>query len=124
MKKILSLLLCLVLCFSFSIAVSAEVLSTDAIQPYYDQAYTAKSELYINGSPATCTSISYGYSDVTKIIAVQTLEKQGFLWIWGTYDSTKWTKTVYSNNLTMSNTKSGLASGKYRLKTVYTLTNK
>ena len=124
MKKVLSLLLCLVLCFSFSTAVSAEVFSNSSVQPYYDQARDATSVLYINGAAATCKSEVSGYPDVTKIIAVQTLEKQGFLWIWGTYDSTTWTKTVYSKNLTMSNTKSGLASGKYRLKTVYTLTDK
>ena len=61
---------------------------------------------------------------MTKIVAEQTLQKQGFLWTWGTYDGTEWTKTVYSNTLAMSNTKSSLSSGKYRLKTVFTLTDK
>ncbi len=31
---------------------------------------------------------------------------------------------VYSNTLTMSNTKTGLSGGKYRLKTEFTLTDK
>ena len=59
---------------------------------------------------------------MTKIVAEQTLQKQGFLWT--SYDGTEWTKTVYSNTLAMSNTKSSLSSGKYRLKTVFTLTDK
>ncbi len=61
---------------------------------------------------------------MVKITAVQTLERQGFLWIRSTYDNTTWTKTVYSNMLTMSNTKTGLSGGKYRLKTTFTLTDK
>ena len=34
------------------------------------------------------------------------------------------TKTVYTHSLAMSNTKTDLSSGKYRLKTVFTLTDK
>ena len=61
---------------------------------------------------------------MVKITAEQYLQKQGILWIWSTYDSAEWTKTVYSNVLTVSNTKTGLSSGKYRLKTVFTFTDK
>jgi len=60
---------------------------------------------------------------VVKIVAEQYLQKQGFLWIWTTYDGAEWIKTVYSNTLAMSNTKTGLSSGKYRLKTIFTLTD-
>ncbi len=81
-------------------------------------------ELYISGTTATCISTIKGNPDVTKIVAEQTLQKQGFLWIWSTYDNTVWAKTVYTNSLVMSNTKTGLSSGKYRLKTVFTLTDK
>ncbi|MCM1167415.1 MAG: hypothetical protein NC299_16080 [Lachnospiraceae bacterium] len=39
-----------------------------------------------------------GTSDVTKIVAEQTLQKQGFLWIWSTYDELLMRKV--KNNIT------------------------
>ncbi len=124
MKKVLSLILTLLLCFTFSATASAKTTSSYVVQPYYEKAQEAKSILNINGTDAICESSLAGDPDVIKIVAVQTLEKQGFLWIWGTYDDTTWTKTVYTNTLTMTNTKTGLSSGTYRLKTVFTLTDK
>lgn len=123
MKKVISVLMCLLLCFSFSVTASAKTVPTNAVQPYYENAREAKSELIINGTTATCESTLKGDPDVVKIVAEQYLQKQGFLWIWSTYDGAEWTKTVYSNTLTMSNTKTGLSSGKYRLKTIFTLTD-
>jgi len=117
-------MLTLLLCFTFSATASAKTISSYVVQPYYEKAQEAKSILNINGTDAICESSLVGDPDVIKIVAVQTLEKQGFLWIWGTYDETVWTKTVHTNTLTMSNTKIGLSSGKYRLKTVFTLTDK
>lgn len=124
MRKVISMLMCLLLCFSFSVTASAKIIPTNVVQPYYEKASEAKSELIINGTTAICESTLKGKSNVTKIVAAQTLEKQGFLWIWSTYDGTEWTKTAYTNSLAMSNTKTGLTSGKYRLKTVFTLTDK
>ncbi len=124
MKKVISLLICLLMCFSFSVTACAQTVSASTVQPYYEMTYEAKSELVINGTTATCKSTIKAYSDVTKIEAEQYLQKQGFLWIWTTYDGAEWTKTVYSNTLVMSNTKTGLSSGKYRLKTIFTLTDK
>lgn len=105
--------MCLLLCFSFPVTSSAEVVSHNVFQPYYENAREAKPELTINGTTATCKSTLRGDPNVTKIVAVQTLEKQGFLWIWDTYDDTTWTKTVYSNTFTMTNTKTCLSGGKY-----------
>ena len=93
------------------------------VSPLYEIAQDAGGDLSINGSNATCTS-NIRQSNAVKITAEQYLQKQGFLWIWGTYDNTTWTKTVYTNTLSMSNTKTGLSGGKYRLKTVFTLTDK
>ncbi len=124
MKKVFSVLAILLLCFSVPVTARASVVPVGMVQPYYEKASDARSMLSINGTTATCESTVYGYPDVVEITAVQYLEKQGFLWIWDTYDDTIWTKTVYSNMLTMSNTKTGLANGKYRLKTVFTLTDK
>ncbi len=124
MRKVISVLISLMMCFSLSVTTNAQTVPTSIVQPYYEKAGDAKSNLYINGTTATCKSDVMGNSDVVKITATQYLQKQGFLWIWDTYDDTTWTKTVYSNTLTMSNTKSGLSGGKYRLKTVFTLTDK
>ncbi len=124
MKKVVSVLAILLLCFLMPVRTSASTVSFGIVQPYYEKAVEAVSELSINGTTATCRSSVDGYPDVVEITAVQYLEKQGFLWIWGTYDDTIWTKTVYSNMLVMSNTKTGLANGKYRLRTVFTLTDK
>ncbi|MBD5111392.1 MAG: hypothetical protein HDT42_02480 [Ruminococcaceae bacterium] len=123
MKKVISLMMTLLLCFSLSVTASAQTVSTGIVQPYYEKAKVATSELYISGTTATCKSTIQGDSDVTKIVAEQYLQKQGFLWIWTTYDGAEWTKTVYTNVIAMSNTKTGLSSGKYRLKTIFTLTD-
>ncbi len=124
MKKVFSVLAILLLCFSIPVRANASVVPIGIVQPYYEKAVETKSELSINDIMASCKSSVDGHSDVVEITAVQYLEKQGFLWIWSTYDDTTWTKTMKSNTLTMSNTKSGLDSGKYRLKTVFTLTDK
>ena len=124
MKKVFSILAILLFCFSLPMKASARTVPTSIAQPYYEKAGDAKSNLYIDGTTATYKSDVMGDSDVVKIVAEQYLPKQGFLWIWTTYDGAEWTKTVYSNTLTMSNTKTGLSSGKYRLKTVFTLTDK
>lgn len=93
------------------------------VAPLYDNEERCYCDLRINTFSAYCTS-SVNNSSAVKITAKQYLQKQGFLWIWTTYDSAEWTKTVYTNTLAMSNTKTGLSSGKYRLKTVFTLTDK
>lgn len=124
MKKVFSILAILLFCFSLPMKASARTVPTSIAQPYYEKAGDAKSNLYIDGTTATYKSDVMGDSDVVKIVAEQYLQKQGFLWIWTTYDDAEWTKTVYTNTLTMSNTKTGLSSGKYRLKTIFTLTDK
>ncbi len=123
MRKVISLLMSLMMCFSLPATASAQTVSLGIVQPYYEKAYNAWTELSINGTTADLASNVRGYSDVVKITAEQSLQKQGFLWIWSTYDGAEWTKTVYINTLTMSNTKTGLSSGKYRLKTVFKLTD-
>lgn len=124
MRKFILTLMSLLMCFSLPVTASAQTVQTSIVQPYYEIAVDATSLLYGSGTTATCNSTVKGNSDVVKITAEQYLQKQGFLWIWSTYDSAEWTKTVYSNSLSMSNTKTGLSGGKYRLKTIFTLTDK
>lgn len=124
MRKVISILMSLLMCFSLSVTASAQTVSTSIVQPYYEKAVDAWSNLSISGTTATYKSDVMGDSDVVKIVAEQYLQKQGFLWIWTTYDGAESTKTTYTNTLAMSNTKTGLSSGKYRLKTIFTLTDK
>lgn len=124
MKKVISLLICVLMCFSFSATAYAQTVSMSVAQPYYEITIEARSELFINGTTATCESRITGFSGVVKISAEQYLEKHAGAWFWGTYDNAAWIKTVYSNVLAMSNKKTGLTSGKYRLKTIFKLTDK
>lgn len=119
MKRLISVLAALLMCFTLSITASAA--SIEIVQPFYEKAKDCNSSLYINGTTATCKSVVRGKDDVIEITADQYLQKQGLLWIWSTYDGAEWSETVQSNDLTVTNTKTGLTSGKYRLKTVFTL---
>ena len=111
MRRVISLLMSLLMCFSQSVTASAKTVPTSIVQPYYEKANDAKSKLYTNDTTADCESYVRGDSDMVKITATQYLRRQGFLW-------------TYTNTLAMSNTKTGLSSGKCRVKTVFTLTAK
>lgn len=124
MKKIISLLISILMCFSLSTTANAQTVLTNIVQPYYEQAANVKSDLNVSGTTATCISRVNGLSGVIKITINQYLQKQGFLWIWSTYDGAEWSKTEYIDSLSAVNTKSNLTTGKYRLKSVFTLTNK
>lgn len=124
MKKFISLLMSLLMCFSLPTAVSAQAVSANFVQPYYEMAANATPYLSISGTTATCESRVRGLSGVVKITVEQYLQKQGFLWIWSTYDGAEWTKTQYTDLFYTSNTKTGLSKGKYRLKCICTLTDK
>lgn len=123
MKKAVSLVLALIMCFSLSVSISAATVFSFGIQPYFDTAKEVSTSLSINGTTATCKSECRGLADVTGITGVQTLEKRGTSGNWTIYDSTVWTKTVNTKSILLSNTKSGLESGIYRLKTIFTLAN-
>lgn len=120
MKKAVSLFLVLVLAFSlFSVNAFANGTST------FDLSSDVKrSLLSISGTTATCTSTySSTSSTISKITAKQTLEKHWAFGIFNPVDNdSSWTKSVNSSNLSMTNTKSGLGSGTYRLKTEFTIT--
>ena len=94
----------------------------NGIMPCYEIATSASSTLSFSGSTATCTSRCSGANTVS-ITAVQTLQKEGLFWIWGDVDDAEWTTTINGPSIYTSNTKSGLSTGTYRLKTEFTLTN-
>lgn len=125
-KRILASILtvaCLFTCFT--VTASAKNTSTysvgDTASPQYDIATKAFSALNFIGTTAECVSQTDGFNTV-KITVVQTLQKySGWFWIWD--DVATWTKTVNSSSTSFTNKKSGLSSGKYRVKSVFTLTN-
>ena len=123
-QKLLGAALAALLCITpVTQATAAAAEPYSIVSPLYEIADSAWSYLNLNGSSASCSS-NVRKSSAVKITAEQYLQKQGFLWIWSTYDGAEWTKTVNANTISMSNSKSGLTSGKYRLKTVFTLTDK
>ncbi len=119
-KKVASLLCAVVLSTSFAVGnvASAAVISPDA--PAYSYAYDCTSELSISGTTATCKSSVTGYSDkTTKIVINQTLQKKNSSGDWGYVYS--WYETINDFKGSVTNTKSSLESGTYRLKTVFTV---
>lgn len=127
-RIIISILLAVCVCVGFCLPVYAE---TDAanpsiaiVSPLYDIANHATSDLVIVGTKAEYRSYALGNNAVT-ITVEQTLQKySGWFWIWNNVDGASWSKTVNGSSVSLSNTKSGLTSGKYRLKSVFTLTDK
>ncbi len=124
-KKILVLLLTAVcLCTGFSMSAYADTVSSigSPAAPAYEIPTNTWGQLIVTGTTATCTSQAVG-TDIVSITVEQTLQKHRWLGIWTKYDGASWTSTVNSDHIYMSNTKSGLDSGKYRLKSVFKLTN-
>lgn len=125
-KKFFAVLISgIVLCTSLTVSAYAETTSSyvdSGISPAYEIAFNAKSNLSINGQTAYCTSEAYG-ADAVSITVEQTLQKQGFLWLWYGVDDGSWTTTVNKSAILVDNTKDDLSDGKYRLKSVFTLTD-
>ena len=128
-KKILASVLtvaCLFTCFT--VTASAKNVSPysigDTASPLYEIATSTFSALAFVGTTAECMSQADGINTV-KITVVQTLQKySGWFWIWNDVDGATWTRTENRNTINLMNTKSGLSSGKYRLKSEFTFTNK
>ena len=101
--------------------VSAAYIPPDASpQYYYIDLYST--ELSFSGSTATCTSSATGYRNVTtKIVFDQTLQKRNYLGGWSSVDNAHWTDTVYYYKGSVTNSKSSLSGGTYRLKTEFTV---
>ena len=126
-RIIISILLAACVCICFCLPVYAETdaaLSVVTVSPLYDIAKQTTSDLTIVGTKAECRSYALG-NNVVMITVEQTLQKySGWFWIWNNVDGASWSKTVNNSSLHLLNTKSGLTSGKYRLKSVFTLTDK
>lgn len=127
MKKVIMAVAVFVAMSAVSVNATASVVPTSeiiySVSPYYETASDAVSTLTVSGTTAYCASSTRGV-DTVKITVEQTLEKHsGWFWIWNDVDGASWTKTVNTNTIRLSNTKTGLSSGTYRLKSVFTLTS-
>ena len=126
MKKFFAVLLSVVMALScLSVCVSAYDVKENEIIILRDiGGYNKKSLLnIISGTTAECKS---EYKDnsgtVYSIKAEQTLEKHWAFGIFVAVDNANWSPPVYRSNLSFTNHKYNLASGTYRLKTVFTTT--
>lgn len=126
-KKILSVLMVTV-CLCTSLCITAYAEETDMyisndIALAYEIAQTPSSILSINGTKAVCESNTSGY-DCVSITVTHTLQKySGWFWAWDDVENTTSEKTVNTNTVTLSTTKSGLESGTYRLKSTFSITS-
>ena len=124
-RKIALVLSAIMLCSSVSTTAFAETTShiEDEIAPAYAYAFDVSNNLVISSGTAKCSSNCIGTSDVVKVSIEQTLQKFWGLWIWNDVDNASWTKTSNGASVAVEGTKSGLSSGTYRLKSVFTLTS-
>ncbi len=126
-KKIIASLAAAFLCLNFSAVSYADTvtvtsLANDGVSPAYEIANSCTSNLTIQNGTAECTSIAKG-TDAVSITVAQTLQKYWGLWIWNDVEGAEWTRTVDRNSICLTSSKSGLDSGKYRVKSVFTLTD-
>ncbi len=127
-KKIIASLAAAFLCLNFSAVSYADTvtvtsLANDGVSPAYEIANSCTSNLTIQNGTAECTSIAKG-TDAVSITVAQTLQKYWGLWIWNDVKGAKWTRTENRNSVQLSDSISGLESGTYRVKSVFTLTDK
>lgn len=126
-KKVIASLAASICLFANSgVAAYAETTTSfvdDGISLMYEIADNLTSELDIADRTAYCVSKATS-KDAVSITVTQTLQKYWGLWIWNSVDGAEWTKTVDRNSINVSNSIGGLDNGKYRLKSVFTLTDK
>lgn len=127
LKKImvsLGILVCL--CTNFSAVVYADTptqFSDYGVSLLYEIAKAPISTLSIIDKTAYCVSKTDG-TNAVSITVTQNLQKHWGLWIWTDVKDAGWSKQVDDDSIRLSNTKSGLTSGIYRVKSVFTLTDK
>ena len=118
MKRLFAIMLSAIIMLSGSINVMAadtDSPSNEIIVVRYSNTEYVSSRLSIKSKKATCTSNVIGINGTATMIKCnQTLQKKsGNSWT----NVATWSKTVQGSSLIMTNTKSSLSSGTYRLKT-------
>lgn len=127
LKKIMVSLGIMVCLFSNLTAIAyaepAIPLIDNGISLLYEIADAPRSNLSIVDRTAYCVSTTDGINAIS-ITVTQTLQKHKVLWFWEGVSGAEWTGTNAYNSICLSNSKSGLDSGTYRVKSVFTLTDK
>lgn len=116
MKRILSVI------FVFIVSVTMLTISVSAAEVGIKTLYTNSfsSTLTVSGTTATCKSKLNGYNGVTtKIVISQTLQKKNSSGNWTNVKTSSTTINSFVGSLTKSY--SGLSSGTYRVKSVFTV---
>lgn len=117
-KRIVTVLLAVIMCFSlFAVTVSASETAT------FDISSASKTSLLtFSGTTASGKSIYNDTETVASVVITQTFQKKGTLWFWSSVGDD--VERTYFNiaNVALTSTKPGLSSGKYRLKTKFTVT--
>lgn len=91
-----------------------------AVEARFAYVTSVTSTLTISSNTAYCVSVAKGNSTVTKIEGTQFLEKKNGS-KWETVGECEWDDSSNRNSLTMSNSKSSLGSGTYRVRAVFTV---
>lgn len=120
LKKIISLVLALSLLCTFGISVGAIHIGNE-VSPYYLYTGDVSCSLSISNGTATCYSSLTGSKSVTQIIGSQYLEKKNSDGDWEVVTGGSWSKKTNSRTIKLENTKSGLGSGTYRVRAVFTV---
>lgn len=126
LKKIMASLGIVICLFANSNAAYAESfvpLVDDGISLTYEIAGNPTSTLSISNKTAYCTSWTDG-TDAVSITVTQTLQKYWGLWIWNDVEGAEWIKTQHYNSIYLSTSIGNLDKGTYRVKSVFTLTDK
>lgn len=124
-KMVASLGAAVLLCFNLSVVSYADTINlfeNGGISLQYEIANKCTANLEIVNGTAECTSIAKGV-DAVSITVTQTLQKYWGLWIWEDVDGATWIRTANISSVCLYNTKSGLKSGKYRVKATFELTD-
>ena len=117
MKKLLAFFLSALILLTFAVSVSAESVTFDF------GGINKSSQLTISGTTATCKSQIIELSGTVKSVTIkQTLQIHWFASWFLTVSNATWETTSTSKSVTFQNTKSGLASGTYRVKSDFTVT--
>ena len=117
LKKIISIMLCFVVIMSIcTISASA----SDLISVNYAYTRSCSSDIVVSNTTVTAKSTVMGYSGkTTKIVIKQTLQKKSSSGTWTTIGTSS--NTVNSHINVYSKKYTSLSSGKYRLKSVFTI---
>jgi hypothetical protein len=111
-QKLISAVLVVVFVLSLTPTVSAS--EYIAIAPLYLYTNTMTINLVIIGNTATCQTVVTGLSSVTRIEATHYLQRwNGSSWV--TVTNATWSDSVNGRRLSMTNQRSGLGNGTYRV---------